>query len=32
MLQGATFIHTIVLEEENVTVVGSGVQEELFFR
>jgi hypothetical protein len=31
MLQSTTFIHAVVLEEENVTVVGSGVEEELFF-
>jgi len=31
MLQRATFIHAVVFEEENVTVVCRGVEEELFF-
>lgn len=31
MLQRTTFIHTIVLEEQDVFVVGSGVQEKFFF-
>ena len=31
MLQRTTFIHAVVFEKEHVTVVGSGVEEELFF-